>query len=306
MRPAATFCPSNCPHDFLKTQNYDTAKKSGSASLVGAGGWFDGDYKSFSEKRREYLKDDRGFESASDARETFKSFLLPEQLSAWVKCKGDRSELAAYYKNVDERGATVVVTWSAPATVGALKKVSFQFDGAAVTPEMRQTRTLNGTKTFLVRRSGNAPIRGSVAGAAGANNEDRSADIYIPRYDKPKSDAAAAAPEHLIVPIDGRILRSRASWAHGRNSHEWTCLAAPAGFELIDVEVQAVSIGLRRGACVGPGPYCNSLNEHCTEFVIKRGCFVSSQWHDWYVAAARRNGIPYSKDAACRRAASLS
>jgi hypothetical protein len=289
---------------LITESNYLLAKKSASASgLLASGGMFEGDYSSFTEKRRQYLSQNQGLVATQDSRETFKTYLLPEQLGAWAECKGRLSEVAAFYRNVDEKSATIVVQWKAPDAVGRLTNVSFDLTGAKVTQQMRQTRTLNGTKSFIVKRDANEPIRGTITAIGGANRKDVSADIYIPSFVKASiEDKISPAPEHLVVPIDGRIRKSIATWSRGRHQAEWACFEAPEGFDMVVVAEKSVNIGKRRGACVGrEAAFCDSTTEYCVEVIVTKGCFVNKAWHDWYKVNARRIGIPITNEAACTK-----
>jgi hypothetical protein len=65
--------------------------------------------------------------SEREARENFKSHVDAAQIEAWVDCKGAWTQLAAYFIDVDSDGATLVLVWKAPPSVGRLKIVEVDF-----------------------------------------------------------------------------------------------------------------------------------------------------------------------------------
>ena len=282
---------------IIDEATYNRAQTDAAASGLTAYGMFEGDYKTFSEKRRRYLSTNNYVQTRNNAREEFKSYLTTDQISAWVKCKQDHLELVLYYKDVDQQGATLVLDWTPPGAVGELNSIRIEFPDGKPSPALAALHSLNGIREFPIsRKPVGASIRGSVGGRAGINHSDYSASVYIPKFD---SDKSTIAPERLIVSQAGQVRESTAYWASGKGKASWICIKVPDGFDLVVAEDYPRNLGQHRGACVPGKPYCDSLHEGCTDTVIKRGCFVNRKWHEWYKANAARLGIPYSKATVC-------
>lgn len=71
--------------------------------------WLSLDWKSFEEKRRQFLSSDQGTNEQAYSREVLKEYLKDAQLSAWVDCKIKASEIAITYKDVTLEAATIVI-----------------------------------------------------------------------------------------------------------------------------------------------------------------------------------------------------
>jgi hypothetical protein len=281
---------------IVDQENYSKAKTTASASGITSYGMFDGDYSNFKEQRSKYFSHSHYVQTVSNARESFKAYLSPEQVAAWVACKHGAQELVVYYKDVDQQGATLVLEWNPGPAVGELTSIHSSFP-LGVSADLSTLHSLNGIREFPIRRSPTgAAIRGTIAGKAGANKSDYSGSVYIPKFDD--SDGGTG-PDRLLVSQANVVRESIAYWAKGRFSASWTCIRVPEGYDLVVAEEKRRDLGIHRGACVPGPPFCDSLHEGCSDMVIVKGCLVSTRWHNWYKATALKSGVPYSKYAVC-------
>lgn len=179
---------------LITRSNYDEMKKSAQTSADTAYGFFDGDYDKFQVKVQEYFLKHELVQSASHAREEYKSFLTDAQVAAWKSCILGQHEIAVTYKNVDESSATITLEWDGSTGIGPLRSVSTDFESGTPQAALKQIPTLDGTRTFNVRRSPKTgDVRGVISGKAGSYNKDYSADIYVAPFRAPDPPLAAAA-----------------------------------------------------------------------------------------------------------------
>jgi len=115
------------------------------------------------------------------------------------------------------------------------------------------------------------------------------------------SDPGPPEPQKFVIDLAGTVHTSIATWASGTKRREWNCLEPRIGFDSVIAREEEKNIGKKRGQCVGPGSYCDSTSEYCIESVIREGCFVNTEWHDWYKATTARLQHQYLEEAVCQK-----
>ena len=66
---------------------------------------------------------------------------------------------------------------------------------------------------------------------------------------------------------------------------------------IIGINFEAVGASNPRG-CVDPG-WCDSAGECCGNIGRKAGCFVNTEWYQWYTRTQDRKGLPISQAEIC-------
>jgi hypothetical protein len=167
---------------LIDESNYESARKEGSALIPG---YFDGDFKSFDEKRKTHFQKENYTSSTFQASEELRIETPDAAIKAWVECvrlQTKNAGLTIYAKDVDKTGATVVVEWSPAAGLGSLERVKVDAQGIKEPSSLLDLNQLSadGEQSFIIERvAENAVVRGVVRGEAGAKGH-YTADFYIP------------------------------------------------------------------------------------------------------------------------------
>ncbi|MBX7457732.1 hypothetical protein K3152_05700 [Qipengyuania sp. 1NDH17] len=285
---------------MINKDNYEQARKK--ANLYTA--YFVGDYSSFDKKRSSLLSKENYSQHYSNSRETFKASLSADQVDAWSSCVGKETALYTYYRDITPMRATLVVGWAAPATVGAIELTSFEASGVEGLAVDQDGDELLGERAFLLTRlEEGAEVSGVVNGVAGQNRQAYQSSFFIPAWSQPV-DEEIEPPVHIVVNLAGQKLKTIGYWSGGANSSTFDCRGAtPNNMTYIELEVSSKNHGKKQTCGINPvgvgKGYCDGYNEYCVEYTIKRGCYVSTEWLNWYEYTAQRNKLPYSLEAAC-------
>lgn len=281
---------------MIDERSYSVSQQKAGGSAYG--GMFSGNYESFKDKRSSYLRNESRIEDIRLAREAFKSSLMPEQVSAWLTCTSGKLEFAVTYENVDTNGATIVLNWPGGSMAGPMRDLSSSFDGVQVAPDIASLGSFDGRRSFIVKRSApNSAIRGTVSGKAGVGPTSLTANVYVPSM--PITNTVDIIPKRMMLSLNGRVLTSTAYWSGTDHHQSWDCITSPEDSEMVVLETRDDWLGRRRGACVGPGSFCDSHREGCSDKVVLRGCTVSREWHEWYKGYLTKVGLTYSREAVC-------
>lgn len=310
----STSATSNSLYAWLKlidSTTYDEARHSAKGQAYE--NLFSGSYDDFTKKMSAYRSTDAGIATHSDAREAFKSYLSPEQVSAWRDCKLGHLELIASYDKIDESGAILTLIWSPPGdlsgAIGPLKITQVNFARGTAPQDLRSLKEVNGSVSFvLTRPSSGAAIRGAITGVTERNNKSYAAGVYIPAVIK---IVAVPEPQRGYQDKKGEVVTSFAYWNNGAANKSFDCIAPQSGKVLIVASTTDVNRGMnRQGHSKGPPGcvpwaqhWCQTLGEFCIDRHIQEGCLVNDVWDRWWKDKLEKSGLPYSKAAACEAAA---
>ncbi|MFV3372477.1 hypothetical protein ACNFH5_30275 [Pseudomonas sp. NY15435] len=301
--------------NLVTEENYNQAKQGGSVKY---GSMFGADYSSFNESRRKFFNENRYNLSVKDSREVYRSYLSDAQIAAWSDCKRAAAQPIVRYQRTGDEVTGVEIEWSPHEPLGTLfldEKV--MIFNAVDQPTLKE---LNGKRGFTLRHADpSKPIAGSINGHTGekwfwlfkSNNwRDRTVYVYVPA--RPRL-GPEAGPKKFVVPIPkGQVKTSWAYW-QGRawpaepKSGEifrtsWECISAPVNMTLVVVgDLVPRHLGARKGYCVQGAEYCtHSGAEYCTDLTIEEGCYVNTNWVDWYDMTMRRLGMRRSNEQMCQ------
>lgn len=179
---------SNVRLAWLKTVNettYEKAKKQFSMFFEGGGGLFDGDYKNFSEKRRQFLTREKFEYDEAHSRQILMYHVPEVAINAWRDCviaKMDAGTLASWVKHMSADGGTLEIQWKPSPGVPRLRNVKVSITGG--TDDKGQTTiqfdSLSGEKMLLLKRPpSNLELSGVVEGVAG-DGGDFASKFYLP------------------------------------------------------------------------------------------------------------------------------
>jgi hypothetical protein len=127
----------------------------------------------------------------------------------------------------------------------------------------------------------------------------------------PPQPAANLPPRKVVVPIDDGLYKTVSYWAGGSRSRTTWCQA-----EVLPVVGMTVIGGdntasydtrqlLRRRApnprgCA-PAGHCDSHNEFCVTYYRASGCYVSTDWLNWYREHQRQMSLAERREEICAR-----
>lgn len=280
---------------LIDESKFDQIKKSGRV----VSDYFRGNFSNFREKRSMRFQQTQYYSSTAAAREEFKSFYKDAQISAWIECmKIGKPEIIVRYDDVDAEGATIRVTWK-PSTPGLseIRLTPGQLTGAKENPKWMGLSTLSGdTNVRVLRESSTGSISGTLNGLAGTNGS-YSANIYVRAFVPPSQPSN---PPRYLLSARSLLLKSTARWNSAEDFKDYDCKPAYAGFDLIVLAEKTISIGKNLGFCAPRNrSHCNSAGEICTETFVAKGCWINTEWHNWYKAYLAQNKLPYSRESVC-------
>jgi hypothetical protein len=178
---------------IINEVNYEQFKQSAKASVPG---YFDGDYRSFNEKRRSNFSKEKYQSDDFQAQQELAIVAPREAVAAWAECvKANSNDLFVYSRDVDARGATIAVNWRPPPGLQQLTNVRFRVNGIKRTHDITSARIIPvGENFFAVERLRlNEPIRGTISGMAGGRGV-YSGPIYIPAVMPPDPPPIPVSP----------------------------------------------------------------------------------------------------------------
>jgi hypothetical protein len=161
--------------------NYDTMQREARASILAP--FFQGSYRDFETKRRQYYEEIRYTSSEFEASQELRVALPSDAVAAWRDCMlHDATTLSAWIDDVSSDSVTLSVRWQPGLGLGSLSQVRVELIGAARGAALARLQRLDpGVQAFIVRRATvNGPIRGALNGRAGAPVAAFSTKFYVP------------------------------------------------------------------------------------------------------------------------------
>jgi hypothetical protein len=227
--------------DLVDDKNYEVQQKQYKAVVPG---YFDGDYKSFKDKRSERYALHSYQSSQTESAQRLRLGLADGAVANWLACiQSQGKDLFAYVSNVTESGVTIRVEWKPPSGLG---DITIKADIANVTskPEISSfTLSPNGAINFELTRVNKAlEIRGPLNGKT-AGNGDYATSIYVP------GETAKPMPPCKQTDANGKCLVC--SWSKVQFSgpagheHKFRCpdMAKAGNVRLVTKKVQIFQEG---------------------------------------------------------------
>lgn len=238
---------------LISESNYEDAGRNAKAKYKSL---FSGTYSDFNKKRREFFEQKQYKLSKSDSRNVYKSFLSDTQVESWRECMlRERVELFSYFKNIDDNGATLVVTWNVPIYVGRLKRIRKELSGGT-SAQLSSLRSLQGERSFIIKRETlKESVRGVISGKAGVITTDFTTDFYLPKVPEPTPISGVSCIEYREGRANSVACNSKTTqgyyWRVGRKLKHYSV----AGFRSTGVETPCDENNVGKVAQTGRFPY---------------------------------------------------
>jgi hypothetical protein len=134
-------------------------------------------------------------------------------------------------------------------------------------------------------------------------NEIQNYTYVMARYDQGLADKKLIEPTKHLTPLNGVVVSAEAYWAGGHKSYAKKCMSDPDFMTFVGTLSTSVHAGgtvpecLSRDELQGNEP-CTGGDEYCTVTTAK-GCYVSTDWLNWYKDFAASKGQKVSNDQIC-------
>jgi hypothetical protein len=120
---------------------------------------------------------------------------------------------------------------------------------------------------------------------------------------------ANTPPKKVTVPIGGGLYKTISYWSGGKRSRVTWCQPEPVPVDgMTTIGAAETKSFDSRKFLTNPSPnprgcaparHCDSHNEFCRTFYRNAGCYVSTEWLEWYRAGRKREGLPERQDDIC-------
>lgn len=134
-------------------------------------------------------------------------------------------------------------------------------------------------------------------------NDIQNFTYVMARYDQSLTDKKFIEPDKHITPLDGVIVSAAAYWAGGHKSYTKKCVSDPDYMTFVGTLSTSIDADgtvpecLSRDDLQGNEP-CTGGDEYCTVTTAK-GCYVSTDWLNWYKDYATSKSLKISNDQIC-------